>query len=82
MADAARAAGFPVMKPSAMCLGRGISTTSLDFRLLRHELIHTLQYQNLGGHRPFMRQYLFECLTYGYDAAPMEIEARERAEGA
>ncbi|GAA5482862.1 hypothetical protein [Haloferula sargassicola] len=79
MARAARAAGFPVMAAGGMCLGRGICALSLDPRLLRHELVHTLQYQRLGGHRAFMRRYLEECLVFGYAAAPMEIEARERS---
>lgn len=46
-----------------------------DRRLLFHELVHTLQYERLGGLRPFLRQYLHECVTIGYPAAPMEQEA-------
>ncbi|HEX7860448.1 MAG TPA: hypothetical protein VF773_08995 [Verrucomicrobiae bacterium] len=45
-------------------------------RLVVHELVHTLQYERLGGFEPFLRQYLQECLTIGYPAAPMEQEAR------
>ena len=44
-------------------------------RLVFHELVHTLQYERLGGFRPFLEQYLHECLTIGYPAAPMEQEA-------
>ena len=44
-------------------------------RLIAHELVHTAQYERLGGIRPFLRQYLTECLTVGYPAAPMEQEA-------
>jgi len=44
-------------------------------RLIAHELVHTVQYERLGGIRPFLRQYLTECLTVGYPAAPMEQEA-------
>src|SRR6266571_5045023 len=40
-----------------------------------HELAHTAQYERLGGFEPFLRQYLFECLTIGYPEAPMEQEA-------
>ncbi len=43
--------------------------------LVAHELAHTAQYERLGGIRPFLRQYLLECLTIGYPAAPMEQEA-------
>jgi len=39
-----------------------------------HELGHTAQYERLGGFEPFLRQYLFECLTIGYPEAPMEQE--------
>jgi hypothetical protein len=43
--------------------------------LIAHELVHTAQYERLGGIEPFLRQYLYECLTIGYPAAPMEQEA-------
>ena len=46
-----------------------------DRRLVFHELVHTLQYERLGGFQEFLRQYLFECITIGYPAAPMEQEA-------
>jgi hypothetical protein len=39
-----------------------------------HELGHTAQYERLGGFEPFLRQYLFECVTIGYPEAPMEQE--------
>lgn len=79
LARAARAVGLPVMTAAGMSLGRGICVRSLDPRLLRHELVHALQYQRLGGHRAFMRRYVAECLSHGYDAAPLEIEAREKS---
>lgn len=44
-------------------------------RLIAHELVHTAQYERLGGIRPFLRQYLTECLTVGYPAGPLEQEA-------
>ena len=50
-----------------------------DRRLLAHELTHTLQYERLDGIRPFLRQYLHECLTMGYAGAPMELEASAMA---
>jgi hypothetical protein len=46
-----------------------------DRALIAHELVHVAQYERLGGILPFLRQYLFECLTIGYPAAPMEQEA-------
>jgi hypothetical protein len=52
-----------------------------DRRLIAHELAHTAQYEKLGGLRPFLRRYLYECLTVGYPAAPLELEAIEAAAG-
>ena len=40
-----------------------------------HELAHVTQYDRLGGILPFLRKYLFECLTMGYESAPLELEA-------
>jgi|KBSMisStandDraft_5_1062788.scaffolds.fasta_scaffold140178_2 hypothetical protein len=46
-----------------------------DRNLVAHELTHTAQYERLGGIKPFLQQYLSECLTIGYPEAPMEQEA-------
>jgi hypothetical protein len=46
-----------------------------DRALVFHELVHTWQYERLGGFEPFLRQYLHECITIGYPASPMEQEA-------
>jgi hypothetical protein len=46
-----------------------------DRQLVCHELVHTAQYERLGGFRQFLKQYLYECITIGYPAAPMEQEA-------
>lgn len=46
-----------------------------DRSLIAHELVHTAQYERLGGILPFLDQYLSECITIGYPAAPMEEEA-------
>jgi hypothetical protein len=43
--------------------------------LIAHELAHTEQYERIGGIETFLRQYLGECLTIGYPAAPLEQEA-------
>ena len=50
-----------------------------DRSLVAHELVHTAQYERLGGILPFLDQYLFECITIGYPEAPMEQEAIMRA---
>jgi hypothetical protein len=46
-----------------------------DRRLVCHELVHTAQYERLGGLQQFLQRYLYECTTIGYPAAPMEQEA-------
>jgi len=46
-----------------------------DRNLVAHELTHTAQYERLGGIKPFLQQYLSECLTIGYPEGPMEQEA-------
>ena len=46
-----------------------------DRNLVVHELVHTAQYERLGGIEEFLRKYLYECITIGYPEAPMEQEA-------
>ena len=48
-----------------------------DRTMVIHELGHTAQYERFGGFEPFLRRYLFECLTIGYPEAPMEQEVIE-----
>jgi len=44
--------------------------------LVVHELVHTSQYERLGGFEAFLRPYLLECITPpGYPYGPMEQEA-------
>lgn len=46
-----------------------------DRRLIAHELVHTAQYERLGL-RPFLEQYLLECLEPpGYPFGELEQEA-------
>jgi hypothetical protein len=61
-----------------LTLGYGIFIRSDcwgDRLLVMHELAHVAQYERLGGILPFLRKYLFECLTTGYASAPLELEA-------
>jgi hypothetical protein len=46
-------------------------------QLTVHELAHTAQYERFGDLANFLKQYLYECVTIGYPAAPMEQEAIE-----
>ncbi len=46
-------------------------------RLVVHELVHTKQYERLGGFEGFLRPYLLECITPpGYPFGPLEQEAK------
>jgi hypothetical protein len=69
---------------SGMSLRYGIFVRSDcwgDRRLLCHELVHTAQYERLGGFWPFLKLYLFECLGEpGYPLGPLEQEAQERGQ--
>ena len=49
-----------------------------DRWLIVHELVHTSQYEKLGGFSQFLKEYLHQCITIGYPEAPMEQEAIER----
>lgn len=48
--------------------------------LITHELAHTAQYERLGGIKPFLRDYLGECLVEGYPFGPLEAEAAKVAQ--
>lgn len=44
-------------------------------KLVVHELVHTMQYEKLGGIETFLRQYLNECIFQGYPNGALEQEA-------
>lgn len=71
--------GLPVFSPGGMALGWGIYLLPGQERSLRHELVHVAQFERLGGIRPFMHQYVSQCLTHGYADAELEREACERS---
>jgi len=76
--DAASAIQFISPRTGGLTLRYGIFIRADywdDRRLVFHELVHALQYERLGGFQEFLRQYLYECITVGYPAAPMEQEA-------
>ncbi len=75
---AAEATGLILPLTAGLTLRYGIFIRSDCWerrRLVVHELAHVAQYERLGGMRPFLQRYLWECLTIGYPAAPMEQEA-------
>jgi hypothetical protein len=64
--------------PRGLTLQHGIFVRAdywRDRALILHELVHTAQYERLGGIQPFLRQYLLECATVGYHKSPLEAEA-------
>ncbi len=77
---AARAISFNIGATCGLTLGYGIFIRKdcwRDRALIAHELVHTAQYERLGGIKPFLRQYLGECLTVGYLNSPLEREASD-----
>ena len=71
--------GFQIGATCGLTLGYGIYIREdcwRQSRLIAHELVHVAQYERLGGIEPFLRQYLGECLTVGYDESALENEAR------
>jgi hypothetical protein len=48
-----------------------------DRRLIVHEFVHVAQFERLGGIEGFLKQYLMECLRYGYHYSLLERESDE-----
>ena len=75
-------ANFVPTAPRGLTLHYGIFVRAdywRDRALIVHELVHTAQYERLGGIQPFLRQYLMECATVGYHKSALENEAIETA---
>jgi hypothetical protein len=68
--------------PSGLTFQYGIfvrADRGQDRYLVAHELVHTSQYERLGGIVPFLRDYIKECATLGYRESSLEREANEIA---
>ena len=75
-------ANFVPTAPRGLTLHYGIFVRAdywRDRALIVHELVHTAQYERLGGIQPFFRQYLTECATVGYHNSALENEAVDTA---
>lgn len=59
-----------------ICIREG---ADLNTGLLAHECRHVAQYEELGSIAAFLDAYLTQILEYGYEAAPLEVDARTRA---
>ena len=80
---AAASLNFLTAAPSGLALEYGIFVRSdcwRDRALIAHELVHTAQYERLGGIVPFLQTYISQCATVGYANAPLELEAAAKAE--
>src|SRR5262249_24192966 len=74
---AAASINFLTSSPRGLALDYGIFVRAdhwRDRQLIPHELVHTAQYQRLGGIVPFLQTYIFQCATVGYSNAPLELE--------
>jgi hypothetical protein len=75
---AAASINFLTAAPRGLALDYGIFIRTDYWRdrdLIAHELVHTAQFQRLGGILPFLQTYIFQCATVGYPNAPLELEA-------
>lgn len=75
---AAASINFLSAAPRGLALNYGIFIRADHWRdraLIAHELVHTAQYQRLGGILPFLQTYIYQCATVGYPHAPLEAEA-------
>lgn len=46
-------------------------------RLLTHEFRHVHQYEAVGSIAAYLPLYLQEIATFGYEQAPLEVDARQ-----
>lgn len=79
---AASSMHFLTAAPRGLALEYGIFVRADHWRdraLIAHELVHTAQYQRLGGILPFLQTYIAQCATVGYPNAPLELEASATA---
>lgn len=66
-------------KPRGLAVGNGIYIDKKykgDEILLKHEIIHVIQYNRFDSIDSFIKQYIKEYLQYGYIEMPLEKEAR------
>lgn len=48
----------------------------ITVRLLSHECRHIYQYERFGSIKAFLTEYLSQIVEFGYQNAPLEIDAR------
>jgi len=75
---AAQTVNFVPSAPRGLTVHHGIFIRAdywRDRSLIVHELAHVAQYERLGGMSEFLRQYLWQCATVGYNKSALEAEA-------
>ena len=75
--------GYPAGNAAGMCMRYGIYAQEIYAHrksLIAHELVHTHQFERLGGIWHFLRIYLSETMILGYHNSPLEKEANTTAE--
>ena len=81
--SAAASINFLTAAPRGLALEYAIFVRADHWRdraLIAHELVHTAQYQRLGGILPFLQTYIYQCATVGYPNAALELEAISTAD--
>ncbi len=83
--SAMRATGLWLSNSAGLTLGHAIFVLNpassrgeawREEELIGHELVHVAQVERLGLEE-FLRLYLEQCLSVGYNHAPLELEARQ-----
>ena len=76
--QAAMEAGMLGPEMVGLTLGYGIFIVHGhdDVRLISHECRHVYQYETLGSIEQFLPVYLQQILEFGYNQAPLELDAR------
>ncbi len=70
--------GFPAGNAAGMSMRYGIyikEKHTNNRAIIAHELVHTHQYERLGGLWAFLKLYLQETMLLGYMHSPLEKEA-------
>jgi hypothetical protein len=74
----AKQVGLFSSKSPGLALGYAICIRSEaweDRYAFVHQCVHVAQYERLGGIRPFLQQYIRECIEPGYPFGQLEQEA-------
>ena len=71
-----------IIRPTsaAMTLGYGIYICKIsrhNREVMVHHLVHAAKSEKPGGIDHYISMYIQQCVDHGYNAAPLELEARE-----